>query len=798
MTDDKKFIDDIIEHKDDDIEKIQTKPNMYISYLGSRGALHLSKELINNAIDECINQHSPGDTIEIYLDETENIITVSDNGRGIPTESLQVVCTKLQSGSKFERTGTGGASAGENGVGLTACNALSDKFEIIVYRYGEKNKISFEKGKQIGDIKTTKISNKDKHGTTFVLQPSKFFMGEECDIITDDLIEWLDKIVYLTPSDLTIKLSVKKKGKESVINKKYINKYGLYDYVKKLCKKPILDPLHFIDTMKLKEQTRGKEYDRFIGLEVAFTYDSSSMDFKADSFCNFINTIDNGVHVDAVKQGIMQYLSKQTRESLSERESKKLDITFADVSQGLVLTVYLQTDLPPQFTGQTKEKLSSNEFFKPLRDMTYRALTKFFKENPKELKKTVDKVKTNAKARIESTKVRNSVIRGETTNFDEHLMGNFEPANNTGKNQYRELFIIEGKSAMGSSRTGRFDRDTQALFMLRGVPLNAFGVQLDKVLLNAEFNSLVKILGCNIGERFDINKLRYNKIIIMSDSDSDGYNISSLVCAFFLTHLPELVKQGYLYKAVAPLYRIKSKYKEFILDKKEYVKIFERQVRENIILTKPYTGDSCVYSDEELENILYKNRYYLEELERVSNHLAVDPLLLEYIVIHQDDKDFKKQMKKKYPELDIDEQNVLSGILNNHFQILIMDELFHKRIQRIHDFVHNVNKNSMYYQVYEQYNNSNEDRGVMTLGQLLMLCQKFQPPIITRYKGLGELNPQDLCNTTLDPTQRILIRMTIKDIEKDLSQFNILHGNDSDERKLLMEHFKINREDLDN
>jgi len=165
--------------------------------------------------------------------------------------------------------------------------------------------------------------------------------------------------------------------------------------------------------------------------------------------------------------------------------------------------------------------MSSNEFFKPLREMTYRALTEYFNKNPKDLKKIIDRVKTNAKARIESTKVRNSVIRGETTNFEEHLMENFIPANNRGRNDYRELIIIEGRSARGSAETGRFDRDTQAIFSIRGVPLNAFGLNIDKVLQNTEFNNLIKILGCNCGSRFDMSKLKYNKIILMADADSD-------------------------------------------------------------------------------------------------------------------------------------------------------------------------------------------------------------------------------------------------------------------------------------
>lgn len=273
---------------------------MYISYLGSAGSLHLAKELINNGIDECINKNSPGDTIDVFLDEAENTISVSDNGRGIVPENLLVVSTKLQSGSKFDRTSSS-SSAGENGVGITAANALSDKFEIIVYRYGEKSKVEFSKGKTTNGVVTTKIKDANKHGTTFIMQPSKFFMGDDCDIIADDLIAWLDKIVYLIPVGIKLNLSIKKKGKESLVTKKYVNKDGLYDYIKTLCKKPLVSPIHFIKSVKMTETFHGEKFDRFLGIEAAFTYDSNSVEFVTDSFCNYVATIDGNNILPTIK-----------------------------------------------------------------------------------------------------------------------------------------------------------------------------------------------------------------------------------------------------------------------------------------------------------------------------------------------------------------------------------------------------------------------------------------------------------------------------------------------------------------
>ena len=804
----KKFIDDNIDHKESDIEKIQTKPNMYISYLGRRGALHLGKEDINNMIDECINPNSPGNEIDIYLDETENSLSVGDNGRGLPYEKMRLVCEKLQAGSKFRREGSGG-SAGENGVGMTAINALSDWFEIISYRYGEKATVRYEKGKLVQDVTIKKV-NGDKHGTIVAFKPSPLYMGDDCDIVSDDLYNWLEKISYLLPTDIKINLNIKKKGKESSIQKKFKNKNGLYDYCKKLAKKPIVDPIHFMKSMKVKELVRmseldkngkevraDKEIDRFIGLEVAFTVNSGGVEMVADSFCNFVNTVENGVHVDAVKTGIQQYLSKQTKDALSEREAKTIDVTFSDVSQGLVLTVFLSTDMQPQFASQTKEKMTSNDFFKPVRDMTHRGLDEFFRKHPKELKKLTDYIKTNAKARIEANKVRNSVIRGESSSLDEHKMKNFTPANNKRKYEYREIYLIEGDSAKGSASQGRFDNDTQALFAFKGVPLNAFKLALNKVLDNAEFRGLVTVLKCNIGERFDITKLWYNKIIIMTDADVDGFRIFSLICAFFLWHLPEIVEAGLLYKAVTPLYKIKDKQKPFVLNKLEYIEVFEKRVSTNLRLIDAENGK--VFNNEYMKNFLLNNREYLEELNRVSNHFAVHPTIIEFITIHIEEKDFVKKLKKKFPEINIDSDNVLSGIYEGKYQILILDKIFAKRAMNLRKLIMEVNDGVGYYRVHEIYAKGNfEDRGIMSIGQFLALCQKFQPEIEARYKGLGELQPTELKDNTLDPNNRVLIQLTISDLQRELERFNILHGDNDELRKEMMAHFKINREDLDN
>jgi DNA gyrase subunit B len=376
-------------------------------------------------------------------------------------------------------------------------------------------------------------------------------------------------------------------------------------------------------------------------------------------------------------------------------------------------------------------------------------------------------------------------------------MQNFNPANNRGKDDYREIFLIEGDSAKGTAEQRRFP-DTQAFFALRGVPLNCFGLKLDKILDNVEFKRLVIVLRCNVGSKFDINKLWYKKIIIMTDADIDGFRITSLLCTFFLVVMPEIIEQGYLYKAVTPLYKIKDKKRPFILNKQEYIEIFEERIRDNIKLIDPISN--VVLSSYDMKELLMKNREYLEELNRVASHFTVDPNIIEFIVIHYDDEDFLKKFKKKFTELEIDNENVLSGIYEGKYQILIIDKIFFKRINTLYRLITEINNNKVYYKVHEVNSTGKliDDRGIMSMGNFLKMCQKFQPEIEMRYKGLGELQPKELRETTLDPNNRILIQLTMNDIEKEIEKFNILHGDESEQRKKLMEHFKINREDLDN
>jgi DNA gyrase subunit B len=325
--------------------------------------------------------------------------------------------------------------------------------------------------------------------------------------------------------------------------------------------------------------------------------------------------------------------------------------------------------------------------------------------------------------------------------------------------------------------------------------LNSLGVRIDKLLANEEFRELVKVMKCNIGQKFDITKLYYNKIIIMADSDSDGFNITSLLCAFFMAHFPELVKAGYIYKAVAPLYELFDKKHRFVRNKEEYINVFEGYVRKAVVVYDIDTNEAL--DDSELASLLMINRPYLELLTNTANHFAVPPLLLDYILINRKKKNFYKDFKRKYPEMTIDENNRLMGVLDGKYYRLDMNKSFEKQAAKLNKFIFETNKKT-HYKIKERSDDGLVDKGIMSIGEFMTSINKFTPPIKTRFKGLGELDPVDLRETTLDPDKRILIQLTSEDMDREMDIFDMLHGNNAEGRKEFMKNSIITREELDN
>ena len=801
----KRIIEDEIRSFDDDRDKVRVAPLMYISRLGIRGAVHLCKEIINNNIDEAINPHSVGSDINLSYYMKNNRFVSEDNGRGFPLNSIEKACCKMQAGSKFNRQ-TGGATAGQNGAGLTACNALSKYFSIEAYKLGEYAKIEFVDGKQTVKPKVKKIDNTKKHGSIVSFEPDPKYMGE-CTIDIEEIRMWLSLIQHILDKRININLTIydeNNKKKEKVLFKR---KDGLIDMIKNLENSDTSKVVDGESKIDFKERIRiieddnsvtEKDVARELKVEFAFLLDSKLNEYTATSICNYVHTVDGGHHIDAIKNAICYYLSAMTKASLTDKEKEKYDIIFSDITSSLVLAGSILTDIDPGFTGQTKEKVDNPGLVKPIQQMVKNTLDDYFKKNPQVLKRMCQIVKINAKGRLEANKVKNAVVKREYGSISEYSIPKYSPANNKDKHAYRELFIVEGDSVSGNIDAAR-DKDFQALFAIRGYPEKVFTSKVYEVLENDELKNMIKALNCGIGENTNPKQCRFRKIVLTPDSDADGGFIFSLLCSMFIKHLSPLVEAGMVYKSCPPLYKIKDKKQPFIVSREQMINVFERKIGDNVKIVDPKT--KSIMDRGKFTEFLMMNRQYLDELTRLSNHFAVNPLLIEFILFNRDNKKFEKALRSKFPEMSVDDSGLkdsilINGIIDGKYQMIYIDKIFDKKCKKMLKII-KMNQ-LLEYEVLEKRDREYENIGRLTLGQFFQRVQKYYPKIEMRYKGLGELSSDDLWETTMNPNNRVLIRLTIREMEDELRKFNILHGTADEERKAMVSAFQLDREFLDN
>lgn len=795
-----------------DVEKIQTKTGMYISYLGQKGAGHLAHEMINNGVDELENPKSPGKKIEIVYDIPTDQMSIEDDGRGILENdkvNLEILCTKLNSGSKFTRE-QGGKSAGENGVGMTAVNALSDEFVLSTCVEGSEHTIKFKQGKKMED-KTSK--SKKTHGTKVSFIPSKKFLGKGTSIPYKEVLEWVESLTYFMRSKIKIDFVITN-GLETVKEVKMKAK-TIDKLFNKFVEKPISPVFTFYDSCKGKEEWRDRIIDRELDLSFVFAY-SNDLEPYNDSYCNFVNTVDGGVHYDIVQDCIIKYLSKATQANMTDSEKEKMNILTVDITSGLNLLVNLSTDMQIQFVGQTKEKLSNKALIPYITTMTNKSLDKYFSENADKLKGLAKIIKLNAKARLEAQKIKDSSVSVSRIDiFKDILCNNFLAANNRGK-KYREIIAIEGKSAKGSGTNGR-DPNTQAFFAFRGFTANGISNSLDELVGkdgNVEWRQFVEKLGCNIGPKFDLSKLNYDKIIILTDADIDGAGITSGICSFFHRWLRPVVEAGMLYKAVTPLYKTNDKEHEFVVSKQDFISIFEKKLLKKFKIAPVYMerNDIQYLSKEEFSNFLYATADYEWLLGKFAKHFKNKDLVIEKIAIYlhkltaefdnpidkllNDDeirREFTIYLQEDYPELYLRGNKIMGIIDGRHKTMLINDDIYQKS-QELFD-------------IYDNYGGlllvtekNNEEVG-MTILELFKYVAKYIPKILHRYKGVGEANGDVLWDTTLNPDTRTLIQLTSEDVRKEAAVFDKLYGDKKEDklnRKLMMKNFKLRRDEIDN
>ena len=558
------------------LEAVRKRPGMYIGSTSSRGLHHLVYEIVDNSVDEALAGFC--DTIEVTINEDDSI-TVVDNGRGMPVDehpkmhipAVEVIFTQLHAGGKFG----GGAykvSGGLHGVGASVVNALSDWLEVTIYRDGNVYRQRYEKGKTVSKLEVIGTCKKAKHGSTVTFKPDGTIF-EETVYDFNILKQRLREMAFLTKG-IKIVLTDKRPGKEQERTFHYMG--GIKEFVQYLNRS---NEVLYPDIIYCEGTVDG------IAVEVAVQHNDSYSE-SAYSFVNNINTPEGGTHVAGFRNALTKTFNDYARKNglLKEKES---NLSGEDIREGMTAIISVKIE-NPQFEGQTKQKLGNSEARNAVDCVVSEQLTYFLEQHPQVAKVICEKSILAQRARAAARKARD-LTRRKTALESAALPGKL--ADCSDKNPENcEIYIVEGDSAGGSAKTAR-SRNTQAILPLRGKILNVEKARLDKIYANAEIKAMITAFGTGIHNDFDITKLRYHKIILMTDADVDGAHINTLLLTFIYRFMPELIKQGYVYLAQPPLYKVERNKKVwYAYDDKELNQILNEIGRDNSNKIQRYKG----------------------------------------------------------------------------------------------------------------------------------------------------------------------------------------------------------------
>ena len=531
------------------LEAVRKRPGMYIGTTSSRGLHHLVYEIVDNAVDEALAGYC--DTIDVTINQ-DNSVTVIDNGRGIPVginhkagiAAVEVVFTILHAGGKF---GGGGykVSGGLHGVGASVVNALSDWLEVEICQEGKVYRQRYERGKAVYTLKVVGECDPDKTGTKVTFKPDATIFQETTEYDFDVLKQRLREMAFLTRG---LKIILRDTREENPQEKSFHYEGGIKEFVSYLNKSKT--PLY--ENVMYFEGSKNNVY-----VEVAMQHNDSYVE-SVYSFVNNINTPEGGTHLVGFRNAITKTFNDYARNKKLLKDNET-NLTGEDIREGMTAIVSVKIE-DPQFEGQTKQKLGNSEARGAVDSVVSEQLTYFLEQNPAVAKTICEKSILAQRAREAARKAR-ELTRRKTALEGMSLPGKLADCSDKDPKNC-EIYIVEGDSAGGSAKKAR-SRATQAILPLRGKILNVEKARLDKVYANAEIKAMITAFGTGIHEDFDISKLRYHKIIIMTDADVDGSHIATLLLTFIYRFLPDLIKQGHVYLAQPPLYKLEKNKKEW-------------------------------------------------------------------------------------------------------------------------------------------------------------------------------------------------------------------------------------------
>ena len=744
------------------LEAVRKRPGMYIGDTGHRGLHHLVYEVIDNSIDEAMAGHC--DTINVTI--TKNgTCKVSDNGRGIPTDmhptegmsAATVVLTVLHAGGKFDKD-TYKVSGGLHGVGVSVVNALSSDLKMTIHRNGEIFEQDFKKGIPQEILKT--IGTTRKTGTTIEFFPDASIFTETITFEYEYLAKRFKELAYLNPF-----ITIIFKDERTNVKEEYHFEGGIAQYVADMNKKTIVAQV-FSFSAKIED----------IEFDIALMY-NDTYEEKLASFVNNIRTPNGGTHEAGFRAGLTRVISNYNTQNGAVKE-KDLKISGEDTSEGLIAIVSVRVP-EPQFEGQTKGKLG-NTYVRPLvQKLTYELLSKYFEENPLEAKAIVSKSLMAARGREAAKKARELTRRKDSMSVGT-LPGKLADCQSKDAS-ICELYLVEGDSAGGSAKMGR-DRVFQAILPLKGKILNVEKARLDKVLKSEEITNMITAMGCGIGDDYNEDKLRYHKIIIMTDADVDGSHIQTLLLTFFFRHFRDVVEKGYLYLAQPPLYRYKK-------GKKEIYFKDDRAMNDYLIENGIESLEIDGVGNNDLVSYFRMVDHYRGSLEALERRYALVELIRFFIenpdIIGLDTTSMYEKIENF---LVTTGNNILTKSITPEYihifvqtkggmeELLINDDLFAAPHFSEADFV---------YRKIMEWNINFENDIIVELENIKEYAKKGA--YIQRYKGLGEMNPDQLWETTMTPENRVLLQITIDDAELASDTFTLFMGDEVEPRRNYIE-----------
>ena len=540
------------------LEAVRKRPGMYIGGTGIDGLHHLIKEIVDNSIDESLAGFCDDIKIRMFNDGS---ISIEDNGRGIPVDkhssgksAAEIIFTVLHAGGKFDKNSYK-VSGGLHGVGASVVNALSTKVEVKIYKDGFEYHLNFENQKSLG---VNKIGSTNKKGTFVKFWPDKNIFPDT-DFDFNKIKKSYNECAFLNPK---LQINLKDERENEIVEKHFHHPGGLKDFVTYLTKgeKNLIPEIICISSEKEDVQ-----------VDLAFTYTNNYSE-RLNGFVNNVTTPGGGTHISGFKLAITKALKTYLQKNGKEAD-KKINLNGDDIREGIIAIISVKVP-EPQFEGQTKDKLGNPEVQNIVNSICYQKIYDFFDVNPKAAQTIIEKTIQSQKAREAAKRARELIRRKSVLEFSS-LPGKLADCSNKNPADC-ELFIVEGDSAGGSAKQGRI-RDSQAILPLKGKILNIEKTRLVKILESEQIGNLINAMGCGFGDTFNIEKLRYHKIIIMTDADVDGAHIATLLLTFFYRHYTELIVKGHIYLAVSPLYKIGSTYLYSEGQKEEHLKTLENK-----------------------------------------------------------------------------------------------------------------------------------------------------------------------------------------------------------------------------